>query len=53
MPFFKRDPKKKLQKEYDRTLEAAMRAMRNGDIRKNAELTVEAEALKAEIDKLA
>jgi hypothetical protein len=52
MPWFKRDPKKKLQKVYEQKLEAAMYAMRNGDIRKNAELTVEAEAIKAELDAL-
>jgi hypothetical protein len=52
MPWFKRDPRKKLEKEYDRKLEAAMQAMRRGDIRQNAALTEEAEAIKAEIDKL-
>lgn len=52
MPFFKRDPKKKLQKSYGQKLEAAMHAMRSGDIRKNAELTAEAEEIKAELDKL-
>ena len=52
MPLFKRDPRKKLQKAYEAKLEAAMLAMRNGDIRKNAELTVEAQAIKAEIDAL-
>ncbi len=52
MPLFKRDPKKKLQKSYQQKLEAAMHAMRNGDIRKNAELTAEAEGIKAELDKL-
>lgn len=52
MPLFKRDPKKQLQKSYEKKLEAAMHAMRNGDIRRNAELTAEADALKAELDKL-
>ena len=53
MPLFKRDPKKKLRKAYEQKLEAAMQAMRRGDIRQNAELTAEAEAIKAELDKLA
>lgn len=52
MPLFKRDPKKKLEKAYDQKLEAAMHAMRRGDIRQNAALTAEAEQIKAEIDKL-
>ena len=52
MPLFKRDPRKRLQKDYEKKLEAAMHAMRNGDVRKNAELTAEAEEIKAELDKL-
>ncbi|MCC5874296.1 MAG: Lacal_2735 family protein [Gammaproteobacteria bacterium] len=52
MPLFKRDPRKKLQKSYHQKLEAAMHAMRNGDIRTNAELTAEAEAIKAQLDQL-
>jgi hypothetical protein len=49
---FKSDPSKKLQKSYEQKLEQAMQAARNGDMRANASLTVEAEALRAEIDKL-
>ncbi len=49
---FKSDPTKKLQKEYERKLEQAMLAARNGDMRANASLTEEAEALRAEIDRL-
>ncbi|WP_373190545.1 DUF6435 family protein [Halomonas sp.] len=49
---FKSDPMKKLQKAYERKLEQAMLAARNGDMRSNATLTEEAEALLAEIDKL-
>lgn len=49
---FKRDPKKKLQQEYERKLQAAMEASRNGDMRTNATLTEEAEALLAEIKRL-
>lgn len=52
MSLFKRNPKKKLQHAYQQKLEAAMHAMRHGDIRKNAELTAEAEAIKAELEKL-
>lgn len=49
---FKRDPKKKLQQGYDRKLHAAMKASRNGDMRANATLTEEAEAILDEIKHL-
>jgi len=49
---FKRDPKKKLQQEYERKLQAAMEASRNGDMRANATLTEEAEVLLAEIRRI-
>ncbi len=49
---FKGDPVKKLQKEYERKLEQAMQAARNGDMRANASLTEEAEAIRAEIETL-
>ncbi len=49
---FKTDPTRKLQKAYEQKLEQAMHAARNGDMRANASLTEEAEALRAEIDKL-
>lgn len=49
---FRRNPTKKLQKAYERKLEAAMLASRNGDMRANATLTEEAEALRAEIERL-
>jgi hypothetical protein len=49
---FKRDPKKKLQQAYERKLQAAMEASRNGDMRANATLTEEAEALLADIKHL-
>ncbi|MGY4878401.1 DUF6435 family protein [Vreelandella aquamarina] len=49
---FKRDPKKKLQQDYEKKLEEAMLASRNGDMRANATLTEEANALLAEINKL-
>jgi hypothetical protein len=52
MPLFSRDPRKKLRKAYERKLEEAMHAMRRGDIRANATLTEEAEALKAQLDAL-
>jgi uncharacterized protein DUF6435 len=53
MPLFKRDPTKKLQKAYQQKMAAAMHAMRNGDVRENAFLVTQAEAIKAEIDKQA
>lgn len=52
MRFFKRDPRKKLQQAHDQKMEAAMHAMRRGDIRKNAELVAEAEQIQIELDKL-
>jgi hypothetical protein len=51
MPLFKRDPKKKLQKTYQQKMEAAMHAMRKGDVRQNAMLVAEAEKIKVELDK--
>ncbi len=52
MPLFRRDPTKKLRKTYEQKLEAAMHAMRRGDVRENAMLTAEAEKLRAEIEAL-
>lgn len=52
MPWFKRDPRKRLQKAYAQKLKLAMEAMHRGDIRQNAFLTSEAEEIKAELDKL-
>ena len=52
MPLFKRDPAKALRKQYQAKMTAAMEAMRKGDIRLNAELSAQAEVLKAELDKL-
>ncbi|QOR39424.1 Lacal_2735 family protein [Billgrantia diversa] len=50
--WFRRDPTKKLQKAYERKLEEAMVASRNGDMRTNATLTEQAEALRLEIERL-
>lgn len=49
---FNKDPTKKLQKEYERKLEQAMLASRNGDMRANATLTEEADAIREEIERL-
>ena len=49
---FKSDPAKKLQKAYEHKLEQAMHAARNGDMRANASLTEEAEALRERIETL-
>lgn len=46
---FRTDPTRKLRKDYNRKLEAAMTAQRNGDIKTYSELTAEAEALYAKI----
>jgi len=49
---FKSDSLKKLRKSYSAKLEEALQLQRNGDIRGYSRLTVEAEAIKAEIDTL-
>ena len=53
MPLFKRDPTKKLKREYQQKMEQAMQAMRRGDVRQNAQLVAEADKIKAQIDMLA
>ena len=52
MNIFNRDPTKKLKKAYQQKLEAAMHAMRRGDVRENAMLEAQAQTIKAEIDKI-
>ena len=52
LSFLKRDPTKKLTKQYYDKLEQAMQAQRKGDIRLCSSITAEAEALKVEIDRL-
>jgi hypothetical protein len=49
---FKKDPRKKLSKVYQQKMEAAMHALRKGDVQRNAFLTREAEAIKAQLDQL-
>ena len=49
---FKKDPIKKLQVQYEQKLEEAMFVQRNGDMRKYAALTEEAEAIKKSLDEL-
>tara|TARA_Y100000034_G_scaffold135342_1_gene206883 strand:- start:4396 stop:4656 length:261 start_codon:yes stop_codon:yes gene_type:complete len=49
---FKRNPIKKMRKEYDALLEKAMHAQRNGDIRTYSMLTADAEALWKKIEKI-
>jgi hypothetical protein len=46
---FKSDPRKKLKKQYDKKLEQAMIAQRNGDIKSYSFLSLEAEQLLAQI----
>ena len=50
--FLKKDPIKKLEKEYAKLSEKAMELQRNGDIKGYSELTSEAEAILTKIDKL-
>jgi hypothetical protein len=49
---FKKDPAKKLQKEYMAKLEQAMLAQRNGDIKLYSEISTEAEAVRLQIEAL-
>ena len=48
--FFKKDPLKKLQKEYEAKLEEAMHMQRNGKIREYSSLTSEAEDIRLKIE---
>ncbi len=50
--FLKKDPVKKLRKQYDAKLEQAMLAQRKGDMRLFADLTAESEALWQQIEQL-
>lgn len=50
--FLKGDPKKKLQKDYEKKLTEAMQAQRNGDIRTYSVLTQEAEAMYAKLQEM-
>lgn len=51
--FFKSDPLKKLNKEYDALLEKAMQAQRSGDILLYSQLTEQAEKIYQEIQERA
>ncbi len=50
--FLKKNPVKKLNKQYEAKLEQAMHAQRNGDIRGYSMLTAEAEAILSQIKAL-
>ena len=49
---FRKDPSKKLRKQYDVKLEQAMLAQRNGDIKTYSMLTAESEALWSKLQEL-
>ncbi|ATJ82138.1 DUF6435 family protein [Halomonas beimenensis] len=51
LSWLKRDPRRRLQRDYERKLEQAMEAARNGDMRANAALTEQAEAIRGEIER--
>ena len=46
---FKKDPSKKLKKQYAQKLEQAMHAQRNGDMKSYAALATQAEAIHKQI----
>jgi N-acetylglucosamine kinase-like BadF-type ATPase len=50
LSFLKPDPKKRLQKEYEKLTTQAFQAQRNGDIRGYSLLTEEAEKVKAKLE---
>lgn len=50
--FFKKDPIKKLDKQYEAKLEQAMLAQRSGDIKSYAMITEEAEKINKQIQAL-
>ncbi|WP_166253772.1 DUF6435 family protein [Marinobacter salicampi] len=50
--FLKGDPKRKLQKDYEKKLTEAMQAQRNGDIRTYSVLSQEAEAMYARLQEM-
>ena len=52
MPLFKRDPTKKLKKAYQQKMEAAMHAMRRGDVRENARLVAEADEIRKQMEEV-
>jgi|TARA_B100001013_G_C24189183_1_gene276739 hypothetical protein len=47
---FKSNPTKKLRRQYDKLLERAMHAQRNGDIKTYSMLTAESETLYKQIE---
>lgn len=49
---FKKDPVKKLEKDYLRLLEEAMQLQRGGDIKGYAAKVAEAEAVQEQLEKL-
>lgn len=50
--FFKSDPKKKMQKQYEAAMREAMELQRSGKIPEFAKKTAEAEAILKEIEAL-
>lgn len=50
--FFKKDPVKKLEKEYTQLMEKAMTIQRSGDLKHYARLIEEAEAIQQKISEL-
>ncbi len=50
--FFKKDPAKKLQSDYEEKLRNAMQAQRNGDMRTFSTLSEEASKILEEINDL-
>lgn len=49
---FKKDPTRKLQKEYEKKTQAAFQAQQNGNVRQYSLLTAEAEKIREQIDAL-
>ncbi len=49
---FRKDPAKRLKKDYEKKVQEAYQAQQNGNVRQYSLLTAEAEKIKAELDRL-
>lgn len=52
LSIFKKDPARRMKKDYQQLVQKAYQAQQNGNIRGYSLLTAEAEKLKAKIDEL-
>lgn len=50
LSLFKRDPAKRLKKDYEKKVQEAYQAQQNGNVRQYSLLTAEAEKIKQQLD---